>query len=238
MTGHYPLGRTTTDPPDSTGNPRPVERPCSAPVGPSCSAPVGTSCSAPVETHVRVPGNRAQTQIDFAVGAGVFLLALAFVITFLPTLFEPFTAAETAAPVVGDRVAAGALDLLGASATPGSTLHASTEPGVLSPACTVAFFETNATLANASDCPFDADDDLDALFEVDGDVGVIVHELNESAPAENPAVVDVETRAGTFEDVELRRSTADPTTPVEDVTVSGRIVSVNGRQYRLTVRVW
>ena len=168
----------------------------------------------------------------------MFLLALAFVVAFVPTLFEPFAAAETAAPVVGDRVAAGTLDLLGASSTPGGAVHATTEPGVLSPACTVAFFEMDGTLATDRDCPFDATEDLDVLFEVDGDVGVIVHELNESDPAENPAVVDVETRAGRFENVTLSRSTADPTAQVDDVTVSGRIVSVNGRQYRLTVRVW
>jgi len=34
-------------------------------------------------------GNRAQTPIDFTVGAGVFLLTLAFVIAFVPTLFDP-----------------------------------------------------------------------------------------------------------------------------------------------------
>jgi len=33
-------------------------------------------------------GNRAQTPIDFTVGAGVFLLTLAFVIAFVPTLFR------------------------------------------------------------------------------------------------------------------------------------------------------
>lgn len=216
MTVHSPVGWATTDLAGS------AER----------------SCSTAADTRAGVSGRRAQTQIDFAVGAGVFLLALAFVVAFVPTLFDPFTAAETAAPVVGNRVAAGTLDLLGASSTPGSTLHAATKPGVLSPACTVAFFETNGTLATERDCPFDPDEDLDVLFELDGDLGVIIHELNESAPAENPAVVDVETRAGSFEDVTLSRSTADPTAPVDDVTVSGRIVSVNGRQYRLTVRVW
>lgn len=61
-------------------------------------------------------GNRAQTPIDFTVGAGVFLLTLAFVIAFVPTLFDPFSAAATASPVVSDRVAAGvAGDLLAAS---------------------------------------------------------------------------------------------------------------------------
>lgn len=34
--------------------------------------------------------NRAQTAQDFAVGIGIFLLVIAFVFTFLPTVFSPF----------------------------------------------------------------------------------------------------------------------------------------------------
>jgi len=44
-------------------------------------------------------GNRARDPIDFTVGAGVFLLTLAFVIAFVPTLFDPFGG--------GDRLAGG-----------------------------------------------------------------------------------------------------------------------------------
>lgn len=36
-------------------------------------------------------GNRGQTTIDFTVGVSVFLLTLALVFAFLPTLFEPFS---------------------------------------------------------------------------------------------------------------------------------------------------
>ncbi|GAA0509956.1 hypothetical protein SAMN04488066_10897 [Halorubrum aquaticum] len=183
---------------------------------------------------------RGQTQIDFAVGAGVFLLALAFVVGFVPTLFEPFAVAETASPLVSDRIAAGTVDLLGASPNPsgGAAVHAPTEPGVLSPACTVAFFAANGTLADDAECPFDADTDPAELFGVDDDVEVVIHELDERSPAENPAVVDVETRHGTIEDVPLNRTSTDPSATVDDVTVSGRVVSLRGVQYRLTVRVW
>ncbi len=177
---------------------------------------------------------RAQTQIDFAVGAGVFLLALAFVIGFVPSLFEPFSTAESASPIVSDRVAAGTVDLLGTSATDSTALHAPTNPGVLAPACTVAFFTANATLADEADCPFDASTPPDDLLEVDGDVQIVIHELDER----DPALVDVETGYGTFEDVETIRASADLPTTADDVTVSRRVVSVNGAQYRLTVRVW
>ncbi|WP_123623447.1 hypothetical protein [Halorubrum sp. CSM-61] len=173
---------------------------------------------------------RAQTPIDFAVGAGVFLLTLAFVIAFVPTLFDPFSAAETASPMVSDRVAAGvAGDLLATSPA---------DPGVLDPLCTVAFFAPERG-APASDCRFDADDDPADHFGIDGDVQVIVHALNERNPGENPANVSIATAEETFDGVELIRPADGPSgTAADDVTVSQRLVSIDGEQYRLTVRVW
>jgi hypothetical protein len=185
-------------------------------------------------------GARGQTQIDFAVGAGVFLVTLAFVVAFVPTLFEPFAAGETASPLVADRIAAGTVDRLGASATVSgvsTAVHAPTEPGVLSPACTVAFFAANATLADDAGCPFDAETDPAASFGVDDDVQVVIHELDERDPAANPATVAFDTRHGPV-GATLNRSTAAPTATTGDVTVAGRVVSLRGVRYRLTVRVW
>mgnify|MGYP005850237913 CR=1 FL=1 len=174
---------------------------------------------------------RAQTPIDFAVGAGVFLLALAFVIAFVPTLFDPFSAAGTASPVVSDRVAAGvAGDLLAASPT---------QPGVLSSACTAAFFTESESLAADAGCGFDASAPPGDQFGLDDGVQVIVHAPDERTPSENPSTVTITTRHGTFEDVELTRSTGTPSgTARDDITVSQRLVSIDGTQYRLTVRVW
>ncbi len=176
--------------------------------------------------------HRAQTPIDFGVGAGVFLITLAFVIAFVPTLFDPFAAAESTSPIVSDRVAAGfAGDLLAASTS---------EPGVLSPACTVAYFTADGSLTEQADCGFDASEDPDELFGVDREVQVVIHELDERSPRNSPLDLEtVETRHGTFEDVVFSRSSEDPDAPdPDDVTVSGRVVSLDGDQYRLTVRVW
>ncbi|OYR57970.1 DUF7287 family protein [Halorubrum halodurans] len=183
---------------------------------------------------------RGQTQIDFAVGAGVFLVTLAFVVAFVPTLFEPFAAGETASPLVADRIAAGTVDRLGASGNVSgvsTAVHAPTEPGVLSPACTVAFFAANATLADDAGCPFDAGTDPAASFGVDDDVQVVIHGLDERDPAATPATVAFDTRHGPV-GATLNRSTAPPTATTGDVTVAGRVVSLRGVQYRLTVRVW
>jgi len=173
---------------------------------------------------------RAQTPIDFAVGASVFLLTLAFVVAFIPTLFDPFTGAATASPIASDRVAAGlAGDLLAASPT---------EPGVLSPACTVAFFEPDAGLADAADCPEGVEDGVAAQFGLDEEVLVAIQPLNESDPTAGASNLSIDTRYGTHA-LELRRST---TTPVSvdrgGVSASQRVVSIRGDRYRLTVWVW
>jgi hypothetical protein len=175
-------------------------------------------------------GNRAQTPIDFTVGAGVFLLTLAFVIAFVPTLFDPFSAAATASPVVSDRVAAGvAGDLLAASPA---------EPGVLSPTCTVAFLSANATLGSDADCHPAIAESPTTHFGIDGDVQVVIHAPDDRNPSTNASTLSIATRHGRFE-VEPARTTADPSDAAgKDVTVSQRLVSIGGTQYRLTVRVW
>ena len=178
----------------------------------------------------RLKTARAQTPIDFAVGAGVFLLTLAFVIAFVPTLFDPFSAASTASPVVSDRVAAGVTgDLLAASPA---------EPGVLSPACTVAFLTANGTLGSEADCHPDVDENVATHFGIDGDVQVVIHAPDRRDPGTNASNLSIATRHGRFE-VAPDRTTADPSDAVgADITVSQRLVSIGGTQYRLTVRVW
>ncbi|MFD1571767.1 DUF7287 family protein [Halorubrum laminariae] len=185
-------------------------------------------------TRLSLGGRRAQTPIDFAVGAGVFLLTLAFVVAFVPSLFDPFAAADTASPLVSDRVAAGlADDILAVSPA---------EPGVLSPACTVAFFEpdeADAVDLDEADCAANITASPAAQFHLDRDVQVVIHDLNESDPSKHPAEIPIETRNGTFENVELVRTDGDPNAVgADEVTVSQRLVSIHGDQYRLTVRVW
>ncbi|WP_435096081.1 DUF7287 family protein [Halarchaeum sp. P4] len=48
---------------------------------------------------------RAQTTIDFAIGASVFLLTVAFVFAFVPGLVSPFASGQESAPVVANHVA-------------------------------------------------------------------------------------------------------------------------------------
>ncbi|GGL58719.1 DUF7287 family protein [Halocalculus aciditolerans] len=49
--------------------------------------------------------SRAQTTLDFAIGISVFLVAIALIFTFTPTLFTPFTGGGSAETVAADRAA-------------------------------------------------------------------------------------------------------------------------------------
>ncbi|OYR45528.1 hypothetical protein, partial [Halorubrum sp. Hd13] len=115
------------------------------------------------------------------------------------------------------------------------------EPAVLSPACTAAFFDGdggNATLAAAAGCPPGVANDTAAEFGLDDDVLVVVHAMGEADPVGNASTVTVDTRYGTHT-VDMRRSTRDPVRVDRGgVSVSQRLVSIEGTQYRLTVWVW
>lgn len=175
------------------------------------------------ETTTGTSTDRGQTVIDFAVGAGVFLLTVGVVFAFIPTIFEPFSNAVGGSTLVADRTAdhlAGSL----LAADPAS-------PSVLSTACAAAFFGANDTLATDANCGFTADEPTTALLGVgDRDVNVTVRQLRDS-PSTGPPVERSVDGAGYL----LTRGTTGSQT---DVSVASRVVSLGGEQYRLVVKVW
>ncbi|WP_144902330.1 DUF7287 family protein [Halobellus captivus] len=167
----------------------------------------------PTSGHRR--GARAQTTIDFAIGIGLFLLVVAFVVAFVPTVFAPFQSAE--GPQTADRIATSlSTDRLGDPA----------EPYLLNATCTTGLFDQlNGGDDAPLDCQFDTTADTTAaLLSLDGprDANVSVHELDGGV-----ATVDGTTL------------TAGPSLPeTRSVTSAQRVVSIDGETYRLLVRVW
>lgn len=160
---------------------------------------------------------RGQTTLDFAVGMSVFLLTVIFVIAYAPTMFDPFAGGSGAKLVVADQAA---------TTLSGDLLVASTaEPGTLSSGCVVAFFEEEEDPGDS--CPTEADfDPFDSALSLDGrNANITIHELD--APASDPATID---------GVGLTLSNSDSVP--SDIAVATRTVSIDGQQYRLTVRVW
>ncbi|ELZ71594.1 hypothetical protein C5B91_04305 [Haloferax sp. Atlit-10N] len=74
---------------------------------------------------------RAQTTIDFAVGVGIFLLAVAWVVGTIPQILDPFEA-EQDRPLVANRAADSLTQRL---------LVDDENPDALDAACTEAFFD-------------------------------------------------------------------------------------------------
>ncbi len=171
---------------------------------------------------------RGQTTLDFAIGTSVFLLTVAFVVMYAPTLFDPFAGGSGAKLLVADRAATSvAGDLLAVSTA---------EPGILSASCVGLFFDVTldetvrgGSCNNAATLEsLDDDEGFDRLLSLDGRNAVVtIHELG--TPASDPV-------EPTWADGPLTRSNdeADP----RDVAVATRTVSIEGQQYRLTVRVW
>jgi hypothetical protein len=169
--------------------------------------------------------SRGQTTLDFAVGSSVFLLTVIFVIVYAPTLFDPFAGGTGTKLLVADRAA---------TSLSGDFLTVSTaEPGTLSAGCVAAFFQSNQSLADdrcASEFDVEGTAAFERLLSLDGrNADVTIHRLNSSA--DTPAEIRWD---GT--DIEMTRSNSQAVP--RDVAVATRTVSIDGQQYRLTVRVW
>jgi hypothetical protein len=116
---------------------------------------------------------RGQTTIDFAVGATLFLLTMAFVFTFVPVMFQPFATSQSN-PLVADRVANRlATDILGDPA----------EPYVLNDTCTTAFFGSNPAPSGCS-YQYSAGDHPNLALGVEDDTRINVTLVDPSGAVE------------------------------------------------------
>lgn len=157
--------------------------------------------------------DRGQLGFDFMVGMAVFLLTVGFLFAFLPGMFEPFSNNSGQGMIGADRSAA----LLAEDAL----VEDPAEPGLLNETCTVDFFEDGA---DAPGCRFEQDGtELAAAVGIDPPSSV-----NATIEADGSVI----THAGV-------RLAAGPAVPARvDVTVSQRIVHLDGTDRRLIVRVW
>ncbi|WP_224332170.1 DUF7287 family protein [Haloprofundus halobius] len=178
---------------------------------------------------------RAQTTIDFAIGAGVFLLAVAFVVAFVPSMLSPFADGGQEDTVVADRVA---------SQLVGGTLSAPDTPYRVDSECAAVFF--GASVTGDPDCGFDpgaatvndrvgVSDGVHLNVTLDGDrTGDGVDRLCWDDDERRVVEADADgcDAANRFE--------AGPTPPADSssVVVAWRAVSMAGEAGHLEVRVW
>jgi hypothetical protein len=165
------------------------------------------------------PERRAQTTVDFAIGAGIFLLVVAFVFAFIPGTFTPFVDADQ--PQSADRAAA---------TLAGGELGNPDQPYVLDHACTATFFDHFRNGANAP-----------ATCRFDHEAGT----LNEALGVPNTTNVNVSIRHqdGTIRSINhdgntITLAAGEGRPPRTPMTSARRTVWVDGAVSRLVVYAW
>jgi len=159
--------------------------------------------------------DRGQTVLDYAIGVGIFFVALMFVVATIPGMFAPFVG--TGDTQVADRVAT--------SVATGS-LGSPDEPYVLDQRCTVAFFDQlrDGTSAPA-DCRFDTSaTTIGEMFALD------------SAQSIRLQFEDAEGGIATIDGTTLAAGESPP--DGVSVTIARRTVGIDGTTYWLEVHAW
>jgi len=158
--------------------------------------------------------DRGQTLIDYAVGVGLFLVAVAVVFSFVPGMLDPFSA-EQEHVQLADRTASQLSEH--SLAKPG-------EPFVLDAACTDDFFDEDGS-TGACAFPFTQDgSNLTAAIGAN-----YLTRLN----------VTIAEADGTPVDRGVRLTAGDDPGDVSgSVTSARRAVHYRDRTYQLVVRVW
>jgi hypothetical protein len=123
--------------------------------------------------------DRAQTPLDFAIAMGIFLLAVTFVFTFIPSLTAPFVEGNQDKSVTADRVASHLAE--GALGDPA-------EPFVVNDSCAEVFFDESTDDGDIpSTCGYSGDE-LGERVGVDTDrlqVNVTIEQVNTTATGDD-----------------------------------------------------
>lgn len=165
---------------------------------------------------------RGQTPVDFALGIGLFLLTVAFVFAFIPSIFAPFEGGSGELLVLADRSAdhlAGNL-LVDDPAT----------PAALNATCVAGFFDADG--AAPGGCRFSDEEDGDDLRAA---LGIERPGVSVNATIRDPdgGIAVLGTADG---DVTLAAGRPPPSTV--DIAVARRLALVDGTEHRIVVRVW
>ncbi|MFD1512234.1 DUF7287 family protein [Halomarina rubra] len=155
--------------------------------------------------------DRGQTTLDFAIGVSVFLLAVAFVFSFIPGMVQPFADSGQEDMTVSNRLA----DRLA------TDVLTSGEPYILDKSCTMSFFEEDAPADVPNYCAFEGGGVEDVLaLDLRTNVHVsLTGDLNDDGTEESYTAGDSIPASGS-------------------TTTATRRVTVDGTPTKLVVKVW
>ena len=189
---------------------------------------------------------RAQSPLDFAIAMGIFLVAVTFVFTFIPSLTAPFVEGNQDRSATADRVASHLAE--GALGDPA-------DPFVVDETCATVFFNASTDDGDVpSGCGYGGDD-VDGRIGVDGDrlrVNVTVEQVDPDAGGDdrfrtvchNSSVGVIHEGNASF-DCDTRYVAGDESGNRSSVVVAQRVVTIPGCSFgvescdaTLKVRVW
>ena len=192
---------------------------------------------------------RGQTVIDFAIAMGVFLVAVTFVFSFIPSLTTPFVEGNQDRSVTADRVASHLAQ--GALGDPA-------DPFVVDEGCAEVFFDDSTDDGDIpAGCGY-SDDTTHERVGVDGDrlhVNVTIEQVDPDANGDarfrtvcTDDDTDGVTHDGTAEDCDgVSFAVGDVPTDRDSIVLARRIVTIPDCEFgtgdgtcdaTLKVRVW
>ena len=189
---------------------------------------------------------RAQSPLDFAIAMGIFLVAVTFVFTFIPSLTAPFVEGNQDRSATADRVASHLAE--GALGDP-------TDPFVINETCATVFFDASTDDGDIpSGCGYSGDD-TDERVGVDGDrlrVNVTVEQVDPDASrdARFRTVCHNDTHGVVHEangstGCDVRYTVGDEPSDSSSIVVARRVVTIPGCSFGvrscdaiMKVRVW
>ena len=185
--------------------------------------------------------SRAQSPLDFAIAMGIFLVAVTFVFTFIPSLTAPFVEGNQDRSATADRVASHLAE--GALGDPA-------DPFVVDETCATDFFADTSN----SDCGYSGSDFYERVG-VNGDrlrVNVTVEQVDpdESGDARFRTVCHDDTdgvvhEANGSSSCDVRYTIGDEPSDSSSIVVARRVVTIPGCSFGvescdaiMKVRVW
>ena len=187
--------------------------------------------------------SRAQSPLDFAIAMGIFLVAVTFVFTFIPSLTAPFVEGNQDRSATADRVASHLAE---------GGLGDPADPFVVDETCATDFFAGRSN----SDCGYSGDD-TDERVGVDGDrlrVNVTVEQVDPDASRDDRfrTVCHDDTHGVVHEDeansstsCDVRYTVGDEPSDRSSIVVARRVVTIPGCSFGvescdaiMKVRVW
>ena len=190
--------------------------------------------------------SRAQSPLDFAIAMGIFLVAVTFVFTFIPSLTAPFVEGNQDRSAAADRVASHLAE---------GGLGDPADPFVVDETCATVFFDGSTDDGDVpSGCGYSGDD-TDERVGVDGDrlrVNVTVEQVNATASGDdrfrtvchNSSVGVIHEENVSF-DCDVRYTVGGEPSDRSSIVVARRVVTIPGCSFGvescdaiMKVRVW